>query len=136
LPAENGKPDNIAATVTEVSERVTVLVREEIELAKAEMAEKVRGIRNALVAFGVAAVVGLFALVYVFLTIAWGLNSLLGSIWLGFLVVTGGMMLVVVGAVLFGWRKFRKTGSPTPTMAIEEAQKIRATVTTKSGAPV
>ena len=40
MPGSNGQPDNLATVVTDVSERVTLLVREEIELAKAEMTEK------------------------------------------------------------------------------------------------
>jgi hypothetical protein len=35
LPANNGRSENVAQAITEVSERMSVLVREEIELAKA-----------------------------------------------------------------------------------------------------
>ena len=33
-------PENIAAAITEISERATLLIRDEIELAKAEIAAK------------------------------------------------------------------------------------------------
>ena len=121
--------------MTEVSERVTVLVREEIELAKAEMMEKVRSLTRGAIAIAAGAVFGLFGVIVLLSTIAWGLNALLtdsaGSIWVGFLIVTGALFVLALGAFLFAWRKL-KVGAPTPHMAIDEAKKIRATVSTKS----
>ena len=48
------QPQNIATAITEVSERATLLVREEIELAKAEVAEKAMKLARGA-AVGVAA---------------------------------------------------------------------------------
>jgi uncharacterized membrane protein len=124
LPAED---DNLARAVTEVSERMAVLVREEIELAKVEMTAKVSSIARGAAAVAIGAVFGVFALVFVLLTVAWGLNSALTSIWLGFLIVMALLVLLTVVAFLFAWRKL-KVGAPTPKLAIEEAKKIRATV--------
>jgi uncharacterized small protein (DUF1192 family) len=132
LPASNGQPDsNLAEVVTEVSERMSLLVREEIELARAEVRQKVTSIARGAAAVAAGAVFGVFALVFLLLTAAWGLNSLIGSLWLGFLIVLGVLSLATVGAFLFAWRKF-KVGAPAPTMALDEAKKIRATVSTKS----
>ena len=41
MPSNNGHSQNFATAVSEVSERVSVLVREEIELAKVEVTQKV-----------------------------------------------------------------------------------------------
>jgi uncharacterized small protein (DUF1192 family) len=132
LPASDGQPDsNLAQVVTEVSERMSLLVREEIELARAEVTQKVTSIARGAAAVAAGAVFGVFALVFLLLTAAWGLNSLIGSLWLGFLIVLGVLSLATVGAFLFAWRKF-KVGAPAPTMALDEAKKIRATVSTKS----
>ena len=128
MPAENGQPDNLATAVTEVSERMSLLVREEIELAKAEVTLKVTSLARGTVAVAAGAVFGVFGLVFVLLTIAWALNSAFGSEWEGFAVVMVVLLALTAGAFLFAWRKF-KVGAPTPTMAIEEATKIRATVT-------
>ncbi len=124
MPAEN---DNIAAALTEISERMSALVREEIELAKAEMTTKVSSLARGAAAVAVGAVFGVFALVFVLLTIAWGLNSAFSSLWLGFLIVMVVLLVLAAGAFLFAWRKL-KAGAPKPTMAIEEAKKIRETV--------
>jgi uncharacterized membrane protein YqjE len=132
LPAENEKPENIATTVTEISERVAVLVREEIELAKVEVTEKASSLARGAAAVAVGAVFGVFALVFVLLTVAWGLNSLINSIWIGFLIVMVVLLVLTAVAFLFAWRKF-KVGAPTPKLAIAEAKKIRATVKPGSG---
>jgi uncharacterized membrane protein YgcG len=124
LPAEN---ENLAAALTEVTERMSVLVREEIELAKVEVTQKVSSLARGAAAVAVGAVFGIFALIFVLLTAAWGLNSALSSLWLGFLIVMGVLLILTVSAFLFAWRKL-KVGAPTPKMAIEEARKIRATV--------
>jgi hypothetical protein len=133
LPAENGKPENIGSTVTEVSERVTLIIREEIELAKVEVTQKVTTLAKGLVAIAAGAVFGVFALVFLLLTAAWGLNSLIGSVWLGFLIVLGALVIATIGAFLFAWRKL-KVGAPTPDMAIDEAKKLRAAVAAKTEA--
>ena len=134
MPADTGN-ENLATTVTEVSERVSILVREEIELAKAEVTEKVTSLTRGAIAVAAGAVFGLYGLVLLLETIAWALSGALtdsaGSIWVGFLIVTVALFALTVGAFLFAWRKL-KVGAPKPDMAIDEAKKIRATVSTKS----
>jgi uncharacterized membrane protein YqjE len=130
LPAETpNQSDSLAAAVTEVSEKMSLLVREEIELAKAEVTTKVQSIARGAVAVAVGAVFGVFALVFVLLTIAWGINSATDSIWVGMAVVMVLLILLTVAAFLFAWRKLR-VGPPMPKMAIDEAKKIRTTVQT------
>lgn len=131
MPANNGQPENIATVVTEVSERVTVLVREEIELAKAEMTQKVSSIARGVAAVAAGAVFGVFALTFGLLTLAWGLNSALSSLWEGFAIVLAILAGLTVGAFMFA-RNMLKVGSPAPTMAIDEAKKIRETVAAKT----
>jgi uncharacterized small protein (DUF1192 family) len=127
LSADNGKTDSLATAVTEVSERVSVLVREEIELAKAEVTQKISSLTRGAAAIAVAAVFGLLAVPFGLLAAAWGINSAIGNDWSGFLIVTGMLVGLMIGAGLFAWRKLR-VGPPTPKMAIDEAKKIRETV--------
>jgi Putative Actinobacterial Holin-X, holin superfamily III len=127
LAADDRQQQNVATAITEVSERLSVLVRDEIELAKVEVTTKISSLGRGAVAVAVGAVFGVFAIVFGLLTLAWGLNSLISSLWLGFAIVFV-LLLVLTGfAFMFAWRKF-KVGAPTPTMAIDEAKKIRATV--------
>jgi Putative Actinobacterial Holin-X, holin superfamily III len=136
LPAENGQPDTIAAAITEVSENLTKLVQDEIELAKAEVTQKGLSLLRGAAAVAAGAVFGVFAIVFILLTIAWALNSIFvsgaGDLWIGFLIVAGVLLLLTVAAFLFAWRKL-KVGAPTPNMAIDEARKIRDTVSTSTG---
>ncbi|MEA2396225.1 MAG: hypothetical protein QOJ82_4116 [Solirubrobacteraceae bacterium] len=123
---------NIAQAIQEVSERGQLLVREEIELAKAEVTAKVsRLLKGAVVgiAAGIFAVFGLVFLLHGLAWLAW--FELFGStnqyFW-GFLVVAG--VLFLLGALAgFVAAKALKAGSPpTPAMAIDEAKRIRETV--------
>ena len=111
---------------------MSVLVRDEIELAKAEMSQKVASITRGAAAVAAGAVFGVFAVVFLLLAAAWGLNSLIGSLWLGFLIVLAALTVATIAAFLFAWRKF-KVGAPAPRMALDEAKKIRTTVGAKSG---
>ncbi len=122
--------------MTEVSERMSVLVREEIELAKAEVSTKAKTIGKGAVAVGAGAVFGVFAVIFGLETLAWGLNAIFvdgaGSLWIGFGIVFVVLLLLAVLAFLFAVRKL-KVGAPAPTMAIEEAKRIRETVSAKPG---
>jgi len=133
LPADQSNEESFAAAVSEVSERVSVLIREELELAKAEMSRKASSMARGAAAIAAGAVFGVFAVVFGLLTLAWLLDDLLDwpNIWPGFLVVFGVLLALAVGAFLFAWRKL-KVGAPKPTMAIDEAKKIRQTVSEKS----
>jgi uncharacterized membrane protein YqjE len=136
LPVDNGHPDSIAAAITEVSESLGKLVHGEIELAKAEMVEKASSIARGAVAVAAGAVFGIFAVVLALITVAWALDDVLlsgiGHVWLGFLIVTVILVVLALGSFLFAWRKL-KVGAPTPGMAIDEAKKIRGTITTSTG---
>ena len=127
MAADDQKTSDLGVAVQQVSEQVSVLFREEIELAKAEVTAKVTSLGRGAIAGILGAVFGFFWLIFALLTLAWGLNSLLDSIWLGFAIVMVLLLLLTVGVVWFAWRKL-KVGAPTPVMAIEEGKLIRDTI--------
>jgi uncharacterized small protein (DUF1192 family) len=135
LAAEDRQNESLATAVSEVTERMSVLVREEIELAKAEVTTKVSGLARGAAAVAAGAVFGVFAVIFLLLTLAWVLDAILvsgaGDIWIGFAIVLAVLLAATVGSFLFAWRKL-KVGAPAPTMAIDEAKKIRATVAASS----
>jgi len=111
----------------DVSERVSYLVREEIELAKAEITEKATSLIKGSVVGIAAGVFVLLGLAMLMHAIAWLLNDLFfgDTIWLGFL-VEAVMWFVVAGVAGFIAFKAVKAGAPpTPDMAIEEGKEIR-----------
>ena len=134
-PPEDNVNGGLANAVSEVSERASVLIREEIELAKAEISEKVNSlVRGTVVgvAAGIFLTVGLLFLLH---AAAWGLYSaFFNDVYLGYLVVAAVLFLL---AALAGWIASRavKAGSPpAPQMAIEEAKLIRETLADPSAA--
>jgi hypothetical protein len=127
LAAEEPKTSELGVAVQQVSEKVSVLVREEIELAKAEVTAKVTSLGRGAVAAIIGAVFGFFVLIFALLTLAWGLNSLLNSLWLGQAITLVVLIILTSVVLLFAWRKL-KVGAPTPDMAIEEGKRIRDTV--------
>ena len=118
---------SVGELVFEVSDRASVLIREEIELAKTEVTEKVNRLLRGSVA-GLAA--GIFVVLALFLImhgIAWLLNDLVfNNFWAGFFVEAAIFLLIGALAGLFAWRSFKRGAPPTPDMAIEEAKEIKA----------
>ncbi len=131
MPASDDRQQSLAATVTQVSEQVSLLVREEIELAKAEMAVKARRLATGAVVGIVAGVFVITGLFFLLNSAAWGAYLIFGgsAYWAGFAIVA--VLLFLLGALAGGiaYRAMRKGTPPAPTMAIDEAKKIRETVT-------
>ncbi len=119
-----------------MSERASLLVREEIELAKAEMAVKARKLAVGAVVGVVAGVFFVTALFFLLQAAAWGVYLRFGGTdyWTGFLIVAGALFLLGVLAGGLAYRALRKGTPPAPTMAIDEAKKIRETVTATEAA--
>jgi hypothetical protein len=122
----------LAKTITEVSERASVLVREEIELAKAEIFAKLGKLLRGAVVGLVAGLFGVIALLYFLNGFAWLISIELfprGKYYAGFFVMA--VLLVILGAVagFLAAKWLRAAAPPTPNMAIDEARKIRASVT-------
>jgi Putative Actinobacterial Holin-X, holin superfamily III len=136
LPAENGRPENLVQTVTDISDRMTHLVRDEIELAKAEVTHKAMSLLRGTVAVAAGAVFGVFAIVMGLEAAAWAVNTALvpgaGDLWEGFLIVFGALAILAILAFVFAVRMLKSGAPPTPTMAIDEAKRIRETVSAKS----
>jgi Putative Actinobacterial Holin-X, holin superfamily III len=136
LPGSNGQPENLATAVTEVSDRVSNLIREEIELAKAEVGRKATTLLKGTIAVVAGAVFGVFAIFIGLEALAWGLNAVLvpgaGSIWEGFAIVFGILAVLAILAFVIAQRLLKRGAPPTPTMAIDEAKRIRETVAIKS----
>ncbi len=122
---------NLAKTITEVSERASLLVREEIELAKAEIFEKLTKLLRGAVVGLVAGIFALLAVLYFLNGFAWLISIELfprGKYYAGFFVIA--VLLVGLGALggFLAAKWLRAAAPPTPTMAIDEARKIRASV--------
>jgi hypothetical protein len=126
----------LAQAIQHVTDKASLLVREEVALAKAEMTEKVTKLVKGAVVGLVAGIFAVAALIYLLHSLSWGLFAIFSDdsnyIWVGYLIV-GGLLLLLGGLGGFLASRFLKSGSPPkPAMAIEEAQLIRQTL---QGAP-
>ena len=123
---DNGADKSLGEIVSEVSEKASLLVREEIELAKAEVTTKVKTIARGA---GVAAAAGVFLIFAVLMllhTLAWFINDLLDTalVWPGFAITTGILLVFAAIAGLLA-KKWLSAGPPTPDLAIEEVKITR-----------
>jgi len=137
---ERERQQGIAAAITEVSERASLLVREEIELAKTEITEKATRLAKGAIVAIVAGVFFFTALFFVLIGLAWLLYYELPignefTYFWGFFAMA--LILVILGVIagLLAFRAVKAGSPPMPEMAIEEARKIRETVSSSSQTP-
>jgi uncharacterized membrane protein YqjE len=125
-----GAEKNLGEIVSEVSEKASLLVREEVALAKAELTEKVTGLAKGAAVGAAAGIFILFGLIYFLEFLALLIADVLGTnAWVGYLIVAGALFLLGGLAGFLAARFFKKGSPPTPKMAIEEAQLIKQTLT-------
>ena len=130
--ATDSSTHDLAQTVQDISERVTLRVHEEIELAKAEVTEKVTKLLRGIV-IGVAAgffvSIGMLFLLHGMAWLAWYVlptgNNL--SFFWGFFVVAGLLFLLGGVAGYLAAKFFKQSTPPVPTMAMKEAGLIKRT---------
>ena len=125
------QPSDLARAIQDITEKSQLLIHEEIELAKAEMTEKVTKLIKGAIFGIVAGIFAVFALVYLLHSLSWGFAEVLGtdsSIWLGFLIT--GVLILILGAIagFVAMRLIKKGSPPKPELAIEEAQLIKGTL--------
>ncbi len=130
-PGDPNRPDSektIGELVLEVTEQTAVLIRDVIELAKAEVSEKISSLGRSSAVAVAAGVFAFLAVILLMHAFALGLNSLFfpGEPWAGYLIEGVLFIAIAVGAGLFAKKTFQETGPPVPTEAIEEAQKTTA----------
>ncbi len=129
------QPDTseLGQAIQDVTEKLSLLFREEIELAKTEMTEKLTKLLKGAVIGIVAGVFALFGLIYLLEGAAWaiwlGLDGDGNNFWVGFVIVA--LLLFILGALagFLAARLVKRGAPPTPQMAIEEGKLIKETVT-------
>jgi hypothetical protein len=122
----------IAEAVNEISDRASLLVREEIELAKAEVSQKVSRLAKGAGVGAAAGIFLIFAVILIFHGIAW----LIWWLWFpkdeffwGFFVEAA--VLIILGGLagLFAAKLFKAGSPPMPQMAIDEAKRTKEELT-------
>ncbi len=126
------QPSNIAQAIQDVSERAQLLVREEIELAKAEVTGKLSTLGKGA---AVAAAAGLFvlgALIMILFGLAWLAYWAIpfpdGQYFWGYFTIAAILLLLAALAGYIAYRALKAGSPPAPKMAIAEAKLIKETV--------
>ena len=137
-PPQEPEDRSVAELVFDVSERASSLVREEIELAKTEIGEKVGKILRGSVVGVAAGAFAFLALILIMEGVAWLLNEELfdGKTWPGFFVEAAMFLLIAGLAGLFAYRSVQAGAPPVPEQAIEEAKQIRSTLEGEPEKPI
>ena len=125
---------SVSELVVDVAEKSSTLVREEIELAKTEVSEKVGKLLRGSVVGIAAGTFAFLALILVMEGIAWLLAEEVfdGNAWPGFFVEAAVFLLIAALAGLIAYRAVQAGSPPVPSQAIEEAKLTKETL--ESGA--
>ena len=129
VPPKESADKDLGEIVAEVSEKASLLVRQEVELAKAEITDKFTKLGRGAAIGAAAGVFAIFGITMLFHTLAWFLDDIFNwetSAWAGFLIVTVVLFILAGLAAFIAGRLFKKGAPPTPDMAIEEARRTRA----------
>ncbi len=131
VPPPNAEERKLGELVVDVSERASGLVREEIELAKAEVGEKVGKLLRGSVVGVAAGTFAFLALILIMEGIAWLLNEEVfdGKVWPGFFVEAAAFLLIAALAGLIAYKAVKAGSPPVPAQAIEEAKLTKETLT-------
>jgi len=118
---ERGRPPGLGAAAKAVSDRVSAIVRLEIQLAVSELKRKAVAIGLGIGMLVGAGIFLLFMLGFAFATVAAAFATFL-STWLALLIVTG-ILLAIAGLLGFlGISTLAKGTPPVPEQAIAEAK--------------
>jgi uncharacterized membrane protein YqjE len=112
----------VGELLKELSEQTTTLVRQELELAKAEMAEKGKQAGIGAGMFGGAGLFGLLALAALTTCVIAALATAM-DVWLAALIVAVVYAAVAGGLALLGRQKTREAVPPAPEQAIESTKE-------------
>jgi uncharacterized membrane protein YqjE len=128
---DQNRPQQIGHTLAEISEKASLLVREEIALAKAEVTQKATRLGKGAAVAAAAGVFAFFGLIFFLHFVSYFFWWIIGEdkpIFWGFLFTTVLLFLLAGIAGFIGLRWIKKGSPPTPDMAIQEAKAIRDTV--------
>jgi uncharacterized membrane protein YqjE len=118
--AERAANTGLGELLAGVTRDLSTLFRQEVELAKVELTETAKKAGKGAGMFGGAAVAGLFALLFLSITVWWAIGSLIGNAWSG-LIVTAVYAVVALVLFLRGRTQFKTIqGAPQTVDSLKE----------------
>jgi len=126
------KDASIATLVNSAITDGQLLVKQQIELAKAELAHSAKHAASTSGMLIGAGVLAFLAFVFMLVAGAYGLVAAGLPVWAGFLIVAGILLLVAAILGLLGRNQARKVGPPQ--RAINQAQQTKAQLASRGAA--
>ncbi len=132
MTAQHGAPEGqtLGALVHQLSQQIPELIRSEIRLAQAEVAEKGKRAGVGIGMFSVAGLLAFFALATLVTTAILGLATVVDA-WLAALIVA---VVLLAGAAVVGLMGKNKVAEATPAAPERAIQGIKDDVATVKGA--
>ena len=131
--SDQQQPASIVQAIQDVSEKASLLVREEIELAKAEVTEKVTKLGKGAAVAAAAGIFVLAASVMILFGLAelayWAIPFPDNQPFWGYFTVAAVLLVLAALAGYVAFRALKAGSDPTPKMAIAEAKLIKETMT-------
>jgi len=128
----------VADIVKNITADVQQLVKGEIELAKAELVPSAKAAGKGAGLFSGAGVLGLYALGLLFIGLSWLIGDALGRIWLGFLIMTAGLLVIAGILALIGKASLNKadfSASRTKAATTETVTAVKGAVASVTAKP-
>ncbi|AWZ06994.1 MULTISPECIES: phage holin family protein [unclassified Streptomyces] len=123
--------DSAGALVSRASRQIAELVREEMQLARAEMTEKGKRYGTGGGLFAAAGVLGLFAAQALLATCIAALALVL-PVWVAALAISGVLAAVATATALVGKRWITQAGAPIPEQTLNSVKADLAEVKEKA----
>ena len=129
MTAQHGAPEGqtLGALVHQLTQQIPELIRSEIRLAQAEVAQKGKRAGVGIGMFSVAGLLGFFALASLVTTAILGLANVVDA-WLAALIVALVLLAGTAVAGVVGKNKVAEAGPPAPERAIQGIKEDIATV--------
>ena len=123
---EAGRPEvsgtSVGELISEVTTDLSVLMRQELELAKAELKVEAKKAGQGAGMFGAAGLAGLMTVIFLSIALWWALSHLVGHSWSALIVA---VLWAIIGAVTFtmGRKKFQQV-NPKPERTVDTLQQV------------
>ncbi len=121
-----GHPDvegvSVGQLIGEVTKDLSTLMRQELELAKAEMKVEAKKAGQGAGMFGAAGLAGLMTVIFLSIALWWALSHLVGHSWSALIVaILWGIVAAV--AALMGKKKFQQV-NPKPERTVDTLSQV------------
>jgi len=123
---ESGRPDvegtSVGQLIGEVTKDLSTLMRQELDLAKAELKTEAKKAGQGAGLFGAAGFAGYMVLLFLSLALMWGLSNVMDTGWAGLIVAA---IWAVIGAIAFvmGRKRFQQV-NPKPERTVDTLQQV------------